>query len=497
MQTVMTWWTQSQWQALVPGGVLVGLALALMIVEVWRPRWMRWFGYVVMAGLIGIVYLILQVWFHRQYAAFQNALVLDNVALVVLLITIVSASIVAIAVLPLWEERPHAGASWLALMLISIVGMLAMVASPDVLVIFLGLEILSLAVYVMIAYANPTAPVLESAVKYFLLGAFAAAIFGMGIALFYGATRTTRLEEFAAWASAARTEPHVWLAMLGLVLMLIALGFEISAVPFHMWTPDVYQGAPTPTVAFISVAVKAAAFAAILRIFGDMTQSLRTSPDWMGYGLAGLAGLTMIVGNVLALRQTNVKRMLAYSSIAHAGYMLIGVTVGGDAARESVLLYLLAYLFMNTGAFLVVAALEGWGIAPTLDQYRSIGYRHPAWALALTVFLIALTGIPATAGFIAKLWVFRAALAHQWVSLVIVGVITTVVAAFYYFRVVWTMFESVDDTVRRQWRHLPDTPTMPLVGFAFAVALCAFFTLQMGIWPDRFVHLVRIAFAAF
>ncbi|GBC84689.1 NADH-quinone oxidoreductase subunit N [bacterium HR11] len=497
MQTWMTWWTQTQGWALLPAGLFVVLAAVLLVVEAWRPEWLRWLYYGVVLGLIGLIFITFRFLFNQRFVAFGNRLVLDNVTLLTLIMYVVAAAVVVIAMGPVWEAQSERSGSWMGLLLITSVGMLTMSGTSDVLVIFIGLELLSLSLYVLIAYENPTEPALESALKYFLLGAFAAAVFAYGIALMYGAVGSTSLVDLAARLPSLQGTPRGWLAYLGLALMFAGLAFEASAVPFHMWTPDVYQGAPTPTVAYMSAAVKAAAFGAMLRLFGDMAQVFRRTADVWGWGLAGVAVLTMVVGNVLALRQGNVKRLLAYSSIAHAGYILIGLTAAGDAARESVLLYLLAYLFMNMGAFLVVAALEAWGVEPTLERYRSLGYRHPGWALGLTVFLLALAGIPPTAGFVAKLWVFRAAFQAGWPSLVIVGVVTSLIAAYYYFRVVWTMFEPPTADVRRAWKQAPTEPAVPVAGFALAVALCLFFTLQMGVLPNRFVYLVRIAFASF
>lgn len=497
MQTLMTWWTQTQGWALLPMGLWVALALALMMVEVWRPGWLRWLSYGVVLGLIGLVFVTFRFLFNQRFTAFGNRIVLDNVTLLTLVLYVVAAAVVVIAVGPVWEMRPERSGSWMALLLITLVGLLTMSGTSDLLVIFLGLEVLSLSLYGLIAYEHPTPPALESALKYFLLGAFAAAVFAYGIALVYGAVGSTSLVDLAARLPGLRGTPRAWLAYLGLALMFVGLAFEASAVPFHMWTPDVYQGAPTPTVAYMSAAVKAGAFGAMLRIFGDMAQVYRRTTDVWGWGLAGVAVLTMVVGNVLALRQENVKRLLAYSSIAHAGYILIGLTAAGDAARESVLLYLLAYLFMNMGAFLVVAALEAWGVEPTLERYRSLGYRRPGWALGLTVFLLALAGLPPTAGFVAKLWVFQAAFRAGWTGLVVVGVLTSLIAAYYYFRLVWTMFEPPTADVRRAWKQEPAEPAVPVAGFVFAVALCLFFTLQMGVLPGRFAYLVRIAFASF
>jgi NADH-quinone oxidoreductase subunit N len=497
MQTWMTWWTQTQGWALLPAGLFIGLAVVLMVVEAWRPEWLRWLYYWVVLCLIGLVFVTFRFLFNQRFVAFGNRLVLDNVTLLTLIMYVVAAAVVIIALGPVWEARPERSGSWMVLLLITLVGMGMMSGTSDVLVIFIGLELLSLSLYVLIAYENSTEPALESALKYFLLGAFAAAVFAYGIALMYGAVGSTSLVDLAARLPDLRGSPRGWLAYLGLALMLAGLAFEASAVPFHMWTPDVYQGAPTPTVAYMSAAVKAAAFGAMLRLFGDMVQVFRRTPDVWGWGLAGVAVLTMVVGNVLALRQTNVKRLLAYSSIAHAGYILIGLTAAGDAARESVLLYLLAYLFMNMGAFLVVAALEAWDIEPTLERYRSLGYRHPGWALSLTLFLLALAGIPPTAGFVAKLGVFRAAFQAGWPGLVVVGVVTSLIAAYYYFRVVWTMFEPPTADVRRSWKQEPTAPVVPVAGFALAVVLCLFFTLQMGVLPNRFAYLVRIAFASF
>ncbi|MCS7313737.1 MAG: hypothetical protein NZ742_12625, partial [Acidobacteria bacterium] len=310
MQTLMTWWTQTQGWALLPAGLFVVLAAVLLIVEAWRPGWLRWLYYGVVLGLIGLIFITFRFLFNQRFVAFGNRLVLDNVTLLTLIMYVVAAAVVVIAMGPVWETRTERSGSWMALLLITLVGMGTMSGTSDVLVIFIGLELLSLSLYVLIAYENPTEPALESALKYFLLGAFAAAVFAYGIALMYGAIGSTSLIDLAARLPGLQGTPRGWLAYLGLALMFAGLAFEVSAVPFHMWTPDVYQGAPTPTVAYMSAAVKAAAFGAMLRLWGDMAQVFRRPPDVWGWSLAGAAVLTMVVGNVLALRQNNIKRLL-------------------------------------------------------------------------------------------------------------------------------------------------------------------------------------------
>jgi len=330
------------------------------------------------------------------------------------------------------------------LLLFSVGGMMLMASAADLITIFLALELLSIPLYVLAGIARPRLASEEAALKYFLLGAFATGILVYGIALVYGAAGSTRLSVIAAQLSqltAAGNMPLIAYAGGGLIL--VGLSFKVAAVPFHMWTPDVYEGAPTPVAGFMSVAAKAGGFAALLRLLAWALPAM--SLTWVPI-VAVLSALTMFVGNLAALVQTNLKRLLAYSSIAHAGYILMAVAALGTStaaagAIAAALFYLLAYAVTNLGAWAVVVALEreyGTGLTP--QEYAGLGRKHPLLALAMTIFMLSLTGIPPTAGLIAKVYVFRAALDGGLVWLAIIGVITSFISAYYYLRVLVAMY---------------------------------------------------------
>ncbi len=381
---------------------------------------------------------------------------------------------------------------YLALVLLSATGMLAMTTANDLIVVFLALEILSIPLYVLAAFDRRRLASQEAGIKYFVLGAFSSAVLLYGIALVYGATGTTSLSGVSSFlASNTLLDDGVLLA--GIALVLVGIGFKVAAAPFHMWTPDVYQGAPTPVTAFMSSATKVAGFAALLRVFQVAFPLYRET--WQP-AIAGLAIITLVVGSVAAVVQTDVKRMLAYSSIAHAGYVLIGfaaAATGGRAAErgiQSALLYLLVYAFVTIGAFAVVTivARSSHDSRHTLDDYRMLALRRPVLAALLTLFLLAQAGVPLTGGFVAKLEVFAAATeAHEY-HLVIVGVLAAVVAAFVYLRIVVTMYASEGDPA------LDETTGNRLdLSASVVLVVAAAFTLAIGIAPGWFLQLARDA----
>ena len=327
------------------------------------------------------------------------------------------------------------------LLLFTLSGMMLMALAADLIVVFLALELLSIPLYVLSGFARPRLDSEESALKYFLLGAFASGFLVYGIALTYGATGSTNLAQIVAAVNAGKLVEFLLLAGAGLIL--VGLGFKVAAVPFHMWTPDVYEGAPTPVTAFMSVGAKAGGFAALLRVF--ITAFPALAPQWAP-AVGAIAALTMILGNVAAIAQGSIKRMLAYSSIAHAGYILLALVAAGtpavaEFAVGSALFYLLAYAITNFGAWAVVTAVEReQGAGLQLEDYAGLGSSRPGLALAMTLFMLSLTGLPPTVGFVGKFYVFRAALDAGQVGLALVGVLTSLVSAFYYLRVVVMMY---------------------------------------------------------
>lgn len=343
-----------------------------------------------------------------------------------------------------------------SLLLFSVTGMMLMAQAADLIVIFLALELLSLPLYVLAAFARPRLDSEESGLKYFLLGSFATGFVVYGITLIFGATGTTSLAGVVAAVSAGSLGTGGLLLTIGAALILVGFGFKIAAVPFHMWTPDVYHGAPTPVTAFMAVGAKAAGFAALLRVFVTAFPSL--SADLTPV-LWALAALTMLVGNIVAISQTNIKRMLAYSSIAHAGYILMAFVGFGkpevqNGAVASALFYLVAYALTSFGAWSAVISLEkpdGRGLE--INDFAGLGRKRPLLAAAMTVFMLSLTGMPPTLGLVGKFYLFRTVIEAGEIWLAIIGVLTSLISAYYYLRVVVVMYmrEGSPETEREPW----------------------------------------------
>ena len=370
-----------------------------------------------------------------------------------------------------------------ALILFATAGMMTLASAGSLVTLFVGLETMSVCLYVLTGLAREESRANESALKYFLLGAFSTGFFLYGIALLYGATGTMLFSEMVpGLAITGRTGIFV----AGVGLLLIGFLFKVSAVPFHMWTPDVYQGAPTTLTGFMSTASKAAAFAALVAV---LTRALPVAMigEEVRVTLAAVAAVTMVGGNVIALVQSNVKRMLAYSSIAHAGYILAGIAAGSVAGYGGALYYLLAYTVMNIGAFGVLAALE-WdgeqGAEQSLDSLAGAGYRHPLLGVTMGVFMFALTGFPPLAGFIGKYLVFAAAVDSGLTWLAVIGVLASVVSAYYYIRILVVMWmqapEEAPEAARRPFALAPVTSVV--------LGLCAVLLLLLGILPGGVIE---------
>lgn len=356
-----------------------------------------------------------------------------------------------------------------AMILLSVVGMLGLASSNDLISFFLGLETMSICLYVMAGLIKNEKTGAEAALKYFLLGAFSTGFLLYGIALIYGATGHTNLDEIAAVA-----EPSL-LFLAGSALLLVGIFFKIGAVPFHMWTPDVYQGTPTTLTAFMATAAKSATFIAFVLILTRMLPGSEAG-DWTNV-LQVVAILTMVVGNLIALAQDNVKRMLAYSSIAHAGYLLVGLAAGTPEGYAGVLYYLFAYTIMNVGAFTVIAYYErNKGLDFTqIESYAGLGFKFPLMGVLLTIFLFSLVGIPPFVGFIGKYYVFAAAVNAGLVPLAIIGVLASAASAYYYLRVmVYLYFKDA---------HKEYTLKTPGTLFKYTLVLLAILTVYYGIEP--------------
>jgi NADH-quinone oxidoreductase subunit N len=369
------------------------------------------------------------------------------------------------------------------LTLFSMVGMIGLVSTTELISLFVALEIMSVALYALAGSRRDQIESQEAALKYFVTGAFSSAFFLYGVALLYGVSGSTSLPRIA---SAVASPNAGLLPVLGAGLLLVGLGFKVASAPFHMWAPDVYEGAPTTVTAFMSAGVKAAAFGALLRIFGDALMGL--SGKWQP-AVAALAALTMVLGNLGALAQGNVKRMLAWSSIAHAGYLLAAIVAAPHVAAEAILFYLVGYAAVNLGGFGALSALARDGREPmSLDDFAGLASRRPALAAALTLFLVSLTGVPISAGFVGKFYLFSAAVNAGYVSLAIVGVLMSVVSAYYYLRVVVHMYmkEPVADDA---WAPVS-------AGSRLALTLSVIVVLGLGLYPAPLQDLARLAASA-
>ncbi|MDX9857234.1 MAG: NADH-quinone oxidoreductase subunit N [candidate division Zixibacteria bacterium] len=421
----------------------------------------------------------------NQVSGFAGMVTCDNFGVIFKLIFLTAAGLSVLLVGQYLKSRGIDKPEYYALIAISTVGMMAMANTTDLVVMFIGLEVMSVPLYVMAGFNRRSLESNEAGIKYFIMGAFATAFLLMGIAFVYGAAGTTNLRQVVTDFNYIAAGRGLYLYA-GVALILIGFGFKVGAVPFHSWIPDVYHGAPTPVTAFFSVAPKAAAVAVLLRIFlyGFADVGLVSQAFWV------LSVLTMTLGNILALRQDNVKRMLAYSSIAHAGYILVALTVGTDEAISSAIFYVIAYTFFNLGAFTIVALLETrMGAESEFSELSGLAKSAPVLSLLLAVFMFALSGFPPTVGFFGKFYIFRAAIEANFISLAVIGVLNSFVSVYYYLRVVKTCY--FDDA-----EHAPQAVFVPAtVGLVLFVTTVG--TLGFGLFPQQLLQFTRQAIFAF
>jgi NADH-quinone oxidoreductase subunit N len=460
--------------AIVPMACVTAAGIAAMVAESFRDPGERMpIAGLGVVGLLGAAFAVVLLWNHN--ASSFGVVAADNFGLFVTG-TLVVIGLLSLAISgPTVERERLPGGEYYALMLFATAGMMLMATATDLLVIFLALEVMSLAVYVLTGIRRDSAVSTEAAFKYFLLGAFSSAFFLYGIAFTYGLTGSTRLDRIGSLIAAQAMTPTPMM-YLALGLLLVGFAFKVAAVPFHMWTPDAYEGAPPAVTAFMSTGVKAAAFAAFVRVFLSAFEPLRLG-GWSD-AVAVLAGATMIVGTVAGVTQSSVKRLLAYSSIGHGGYLLLALVAGNDYGKGAVLFYLLTYAVTNIGAFGVIALLDN-ADRPNdqVKDYAGLWNSHPSLAVLMTIFLLSLGGFPPMAGFIAKWYVFSAAVKAGYTSLAIIGVLTSVVSVFFYLRIVVMMYMTPSDTPAR-------FPAVPKVAGG-ALVVSAIVIFYLGILPTR------------
>jgi NADH-quinone oxidoreductase subunit N len=433
-------------------------------------------------ALAGVVYAFIRSaaqWGASQ-VGYSGMVVLDDLSTVLNMLFLASTGVVILLSMPFLRRENVEHSEYYALLLFATAGMIILGSGLDLITLFLGIEVLSISLYILAGYHRDSDASNEAAMKYFLLGAFASSVLLYGIALVYGATGTTNLVRIAGTVSLTTNLPE-GLLFAGVALILVGLAFKVAAAPFHMWTPDVYEGAPTPITAFLSAGPKAAAFAALLRTFFIGFGPVQA--EWNAI-LSVIAAMTMTIGNIAAIAQTNVKRMLAYSSIAHSGYVLIGIVAGGAVGGAAAIFYLFAYVAMNLGAFAVIVLLEHKGQrGDELRDYGGLGFRYPVIGALLSLFMISLSGIPPTVGFVGKLYLFGAAVQSGHVLLAVIGVLNSAISVFYYLRLMVLMY-------MRDAQEAMPAIRVP-VTLAFCLLVTAAGTLIVGLWPGPWLDAAR------
>lgn len=504
------------WSLIAPEVIVCAAAVTVMLVDAFVRPTQRWItGTISLAGIIAGAISTIWLWSTGTASsdAFNGMIVLDELRLgFTLIFLLVSGLTLLISTVWVEGEKLPAG-EFHSLLLFATVGMMLMASGNDLVIIFLGLEILSIATYVMAGFRRTDVRSNESSLKYFILGSFSSAFLLYGIALIYGATSiaepepggsvsrivagTTNIAEIATRVGQAQ---YPALLFAGAAMMLVGFGFKIATAPFHIWTPDVYEGAPTPVTAFMAAGPKAAGFASFIRVFVFglpfvVSASNATTGNlhqlWVSV-LVVMAILTMTLGNVVAIVQNNIKRMLAYSSIAHAGYALVGFIAAGattdltqrNNAITAVVFYLLTYAVMNIGAFAVVQVIARSGDRRTaIEDYRGIGFESPVLAFSLSLFMLSLLGMPLTAGFMGKILVFGAAIDQKYYGLVVVGVLNTAVSAYYYLRLIIVMFFG-ERTMAWSAPRVPGS-------VAVALLITVLGVLYLGIFPGRVINALQ------
>ncbi len=460
-----------------PALVVAITALVVLLGELFTSAAQkRWLGYVSLLGLALAAFAAVNLW-GANVSAFSGMIVADNFGLFLTLVILLGAALSILLAMDYIRAQNVERGEYYVLILAAVVGMIVMATATDLILVFLGLELLSLPLYILAAFQRDQTQSLEAGMKYFLLGAFASAFFLYGIAFIYGGTGSTNLTRIATAIAASRND----VTLIGVGLLIAGFAFKVALVPFHWWTPDVYEGAPTTVTAFMSVAVKVAAFGAFFRAF--LVALPDFSLDWR-IVLALIAVLTMTLGNVAALLQPNIKRMLAYSSIAHAGYILIALVAMGKDGAASALFYLLAYTLTNLGAFgAVIAFSNGARERVHISDYAGAARAQPLVAAVMTIFMLSLAGFPPFAGFVGKFFIFSAAVRSGWTWLAVIGVLNSLISAYFYLRPVVQMYMTEPTT---EWTV---SRVAPLVTLALVITVIG--VVALGVFPAPAIALAQ------
>jgi NADH-quinone oxidoreductase subunit N len=459
----------SDFYYILPELVITGGALLVLIADVLLPRERRAALAWITLLVIGATLASLAPFTSTHVEVAHGLLAVDRFAIFFKIVFLIAAAITVLMSVRYLAVEGASPGEYYFLILCATLGMMVMAGGIDLITIFIGLETMAVSFYILAGFIKPSQRSNEAAVKYFLLGAFSLGILLYGMSLMYGLSGTTNLRVMATSFDAMSKDPRLVLAV---ILVVAGVGFKIAAVPFHMWAPDVYEGAPTPVTAFLSVGSKAASFAMLIRIFVEGLPSM--SADWRLLFWV-LSIVTMTVGNVAAVTQTNVKRMLAYSSIAHAGYVLIGIVAGTARGITATLVYLMVYSFMQLGAFAVVVLLHRIDVAgDELKDFSGLHSRNPFAAFAMLLFMLSLGGIPPTAGFMGKFWLFSAAIDAHYYGLALIGVLNSAISLYYYIRIVVFIYVKKESAGS-------EPATSPAIAVALAVAVAA--TLVLGVYP--------------
>ncbi|MBC8287272.1 MAG: NADH-quinone oxidoreductase subunit N [Nitrospinae bacterium] len=462
--------------ALAPVLVLSVFAMLVLVLDLWGGRNKT---LLVFTSLVGLLMTAISAFAKHPIPAysFNDSYVVDHLSLFFICIFTISSALAILLSVEYNEREGIRAGEYYALILFCTVGMILLASSTDMVMIFLGIEIVSICLYVLAGIRRNDHRSNEAALKYFLLGAFATGFLLYGMTMVYGSTGSTNLFKIAEFVQnpSAQSNP---LLLMGLVLLIIGFGFKVASVPFHMWAPDVYQGAPTPVTAFMSVGPKAAAFAAFFRVFAETFPEM--SPSWEML-LSIIAVLSMFVGNLGAIMQTNIKRMLAFSSISHAGYILMAVIAKSSLGSSSLLFYMLSYAFVTFGVFAIVIILGRKGEENLeIKNYSGLAYKHPVIALSMAIFLLSLAGLPPFAGFVAKFYIFSAAIQEGLLTLVIIAVLNSAISLYYYLKVIVFMYMKEQEAEFR-------ISLTPMTLFVVLVGVIG--TINLGIFPNAIITL--------